>query len=59
MPEKKKEKKKSSQCCKESVDKIELVYEILSAHELSLKEIESKLEETSRSVKKVRGRMGL
>ena len=38
MPEKKKEKKKSSQCCKESVDKIELVYEILSAHELSLKE---------------------
>ena len=56
MPEKKKEKKKSSQGL---ADKIELIYEILSAHEIGLKELESKVKEMSISVKQVKGRMGL
>ena len=56
MPEKKKEKKKSSQGL---ADKIELIYEILSAHEIGLKELESKVEGMSSNIKRVKGRMGL
>ena len=56
MPEKKKEKKKSSQSL---ADKIELIYEILSAHETGLKELEIKVEDMFKSVKQVKGRMGL
>ena len=59
MPEKKKEKKKSSQCCKGLADKIEIIYEILSAHEIGLKELESKVEGMSSNIKRVKGRMGL
>jgi len=56
MPEKKKEKKKSSQGL---ADKIEIIYEILSAHEIGLKELESKVEGMSSNIKRVKGRMGL
>jgi hypothetical protein len=59
MPEKKKEKKKSSQCCNELANKVEVIYEILSAHKMDLEEIEGKVEEMSLGVDKVKGRMGL
>ena len=56
MPEKKKEKKKSSQ---ELADKIDVIYEILSVHKIGLEELEDKIKEMSVSVKQVKGRMGL
>ena len=59
MPEKKKEKKKSSQCCKGLADKIDVIYEILSVHKIGLEELEDKIKEMSISVKQVKGRMGL
>ena len=59
MPEKKKEKKKSSQCCKGLSDKIDVIYEILSVHKIGLEELEDKIKEMSISVKQVKGRMGL
>ena len=59
MPEKKKEKKKSSQCCKGLVDKIDVIYEILSVHKIGLEELENEVKEMSISVKQVKGRMGL
>ena len=59
MPEKKKEKKKSSQCCKELVNKIDVIYEILSVHKIGLEELEDEVKEMSISVKQVKGRMGL
>ena len=43
MPEKKKEKKKSSQCCNELANKVEIIYEILAAHKMDLEELEGKL----------------
>ena len=59
MPEKKKEKKKSSQCCKGLSDKIDVIYEILSVHKIGLEELEDEVKEMSISVKQVKGRMGL
>ena len=59
MPEKKKEKKKSSQCCNELSDKIDVIYEILSVHKIGLEEIEGKVEEMSLNVDRLKGRMGL
>ena len=59
MPEKKKEKKKSSQCCKGLADKIDVIYEILSVHKIGLEELEDEVKEMSISVKQVKGRMGL
>tara|TARA_R100000306_G_C4257660_1_gene83679 strand:- start:50 stop:229 length:180 start_codon:yes stop_codon:yes gene_type:complete len=59
MPEKKKEKKKSSQCCNELANKVEIIYEILAAHKMDLEELEGKAEEMSVNIDKVKGRMGL
>ena len=59
MPEKKKEKKKSSQCCNELANKVEIIYEILAAHKMDLEELECKAEEMSVNIDKVKGRMGL
>jgi type II secretory pathway component PulM len=59
MPEKKKEKKKSSQCCNELANKVEIIYEILAAHKMDLEELEDKAEEMSVNIDKVKGRMGL
>ena len=59
MPEKKKEKKKSSQCCNELANKVEIIYEILAAHKMDLEELEDKSEEMSVNIDKVKGRMGL
>jgi hypothetical protein len=59
MPEKKKEKKKSSQCCERLADKIDVIYEILSVHKMGLEELEGNIEEMSASIDKVKGRMGL
>jgi hypothetical protein len=59
MPEKKKEKKKSSQCCNELANKVEIIYEILAAHKMDLEELEGKSEEMSVNIDKVKGRMGL
>ena len=59
MPEKKKEKKKSSQCCERLADKIDVIYEILSVHKIGLEELEDEVKEMSISVKQVKGRMGL
>ena len=59
MPEKKKEKKKSSQCCNEFSDKIDVIYEILSVHKMSLEELEDKIKKMSVIVEKVKSRMGL
>jgi|TARA_Y100000034_G_scaffold113300_1_gene148172 hypothetical protein len=56
MPVEKKEKKKSSQGLKEKVD---LIYEILSAHEISLRDVEKRLNDMSSITKKIKGRMGL
>ena len=59
MPEKKKEKKKSSQCCNELANKIDVIYEILSVHKMSLEELEDKIKKMSVIVEKVKSRMGL
>ena len=56
MPEKKKEKKNDSQ---RLADKIDVIYEILSVHKLGLEDLESKAEEMSVNIDKVKGRMGL
>ena len=56
MPEKKKEK---NGCCQEVAGKVDVIYEILSAHKLDLESIESQMEELSGHVGKVKGRMGL
>jgi|TARA_Y100000310_G_C20284909_1_gene624393 hypothetical protein len=56
MPEKKKEKKKSSQGLS---DKVEVIYEILSVHKMSLEELEDKIKKMSVIVEKVKSRMGL
>ena len=57
MPEKKKEKKKSSQGLAE--DKVEVIYEILSVHKMDLEELEDKIKKMSVIVEKVKSRMGL
>ena len=57
MPEKKKEKKNG--CCQEVAGKVDVIYEILSAHKLDLESIELQVKELSSSIGKVKGRMGL
>ena len=57
MPEKKKKQKNG--CCKETANKIDVIYEILSVHKIGLEELESKIKEMSGDVGKVKGRMGL
>jgi|TARA_Y100000310_G_scaffold72883_1_gene69059 hypothetical protein len=57
MPEKKKVKKNS--CCKKTSDKIDIIYEVLSVHEVALKELEKKVDAISEIVNRVKGRMGL
>ena len=57
MAEKKKEKKNG--CCKEIAGKVDVIYEILSAHKLDLESIELQVKELSSSIGKVKGRMGL
>ena len=57
MAEKKKEKKNG--CCKEIAGKVDVIYEILSAHKLDLESIESQMDKLSGDVGKVKGRMGL
>ena len=57
MAEKKKEKKNG--CCKEIAGKVDIIYEILSAHKLDLESIELQVKELSSSIGKVKGRMGL
>ena len=56
MPEKKKEK---NGCCQEVAGKVDIIYEILSAHKLDLESIESQMDKLSGDVGKVKGRMGL
>ena len=56
MPEKKKQKKNGSH---ELEYKIDIIYEILAEHKSDLVLIESKIEELSGAVGKVKGRMGL
>ena len=58
MAEKKQEKKKSSQCCKEA-DKVDVIYDILSAHKLGLESLEKKVDSMSAVVDKLKGRSGL
>jgi hypothetical protein len=57
MAEKKKQKKNG--CCKETANKVDVIYEILSVHKIGLEELESKIKEMSISVNQVKGRMGL
>ena len=57
MAEKKKEQKNG--CCKEIAGKVDIIYEILSAHKLDLESIESQMDKLSGDVGKVKGRMGL
>tara|TARA_Y100000310_G_scaffold17023_1_gene16903 strand:+ start:333 stop:503 length:171 start_codon:yes stop_codon:yes gene_type:complete len=56
MPEKKKQKKNGSQGLS---NKIDIIYEILSAHKMDLESIELQVKELSSSIGKVKGRMGL
>ena len=56
MAEKKKQK---NGCCKELSDKVDVIYEILSAHKLEFESMEKHIKEMSGSLSKVRGRMGL
>ena len=56
MAEKKKQK---NGCCKELSDKVDVIYEILSAHKLDLESLESHMDKLSVDVGKVKGRMGL
>ena len=56
MPEKKKQK---NGCCQEVAGKVDVIYEILSAHKMDLESIELQVEELSGAVGKVKGRMGL
>ena len=56
MPEKKKQK---NGCCKETSNKVDVIYEILAAHKLDLESIESQVEKLSSSIGKVKGRMGI
>ena len=56
MPEKKKQK---NGCCKEIAGKVDVIYEILSAHKMDLELLESQMENLSGVVGKVKGRMGL
>ena len=56
MAEKKKQK---NGCCKETANKVDVIYEILAAHKLDLESMESHMEELSVNVGKVKGRMGL
>ena len=58
MAEKKQEKKKSSQCCKVA-DKVDVIYDILSAHKLGLESLENKVDSVSAVVDKLKGRLGL
>ena len=58
MAEKKQPKKKSSQCCKVS-DKVDVIYDILSAHKLDLESLELHVKKLSGDIGKVKGRMGL
>ena len=58
MDEKKQEKKKSAQCCKVA-DKVDVIYDILSAHKLGLESLEKKLDSISFIVNKLKGRSGL
>ena len=56
MAEKKKQK---NGCCKETANKVDVIYEILAAHKLDLELLEGKIEKMSSAVGKVSGRMGL
>jgi len=56
MAEKKKEK---NGCCKEIAGKVDVIYEILSAHKMDLESLESHINKLSGDVGKVKGRMGL
>ena len=56
MAEKKKQKKNGSQGL---ADKIDVIYEILSVHKMSLEELEDKIKKMSVIVEKVKSRMGL
>ena len=56
MPEKKKQK---NGCCKETSNKVDVIYEILAAHKLDLESLESHMDKLSGDVGKVKGRMGL
>jgi len=58
MAEKKQEKKNGSQCCKVS-DKVDVIYDILSAHKLGLESLEKKVDSMSAVVDKLKGRSGL
>jgi len=53
MEDKKKAKKK------ESAKDVNLAFEILAAHEQDLSSIDKKVEEMSKMLKKLQGRMGL
>ena len=57
MAEKKKQKKNG--CCKETSNKVDVIYEILVAHEHDLASLDKKVEEMSVMVDKIKGRMGL
>jgi|TARA_R100000306_G_C4350657_1_gene129958 hypothetical protein len=54
-----KKKEKKNGCCQEVAGKVEVIYEILSAHKMDLELIEGKLEEMSSNVDRVKGRMGI
>ena len=58
MAEKKQEKKKSSQCCKVA-DKVDVIYDILSAHKLDLESLEDRVDSMSSIIDKLKGRLGL
>ena len=52
-------KKQKNGCCQEVAGKVDVIYEILSAHKMDLELLEGKIEEMSGVVGKVSGRMGL
>ena len=54
-----KKKEKKNGCCQEVAGKIDVIYEILSAHKMDLELLEGKVEEMSSNVDRVKGRMGL
>ena len=56
MPEKKKQK---NGCCKEIAGKVDVIYDILSAHKLGLESLEKKVDSMSAVVDKLKGRSGL
>ena len=56
--DKKQEKKKSSECCKVA-DKVDVIYDILSAHKLDLESLEKKIDSMSPIIDKLKSRSGL